>query len=152
MNAFIDKYLPQKEGEIVLKNGEVIGSHNGIQHFTIGQRKGLGIAWEVPLHVVEIDASLNRVIVAPREDSGKSECIVKDINWVSIEAPQKPIEVGDRLVLGCTNKNDIILDPFSGSGTFLVSAKKHSRKYIGIETEEMYVELSRKRLKSTKVV
>ena len=65
---------------------------------------------------------------------------------------QKPIEVGDRLVLGCTNKNDIILDPFSGSGTFLVSAKKHSRKYIGIETEEMYVELSRKRLKSTKVV
>ena len=93
MNAFIDKYLPQKKGEVVLKNGQIIGSHNGIQHFTIGQRKGLGIAWEVPLHVVEIDASLNRVIVAPREDSGKSECIVKDINWVSIEAPQEPIEV-----------------------------------------------------------
>ena len=77
MNAFIDKYLPRKEGEIVLKNGKVIGSHDGIQHFTIGQRKGLGIAWEVPLHVVEIDASLNEVIVAPREDSGKSECYCK---------------------------------------------------------------------------
>ena len=47
----------------------------------------------MPLHVVEIDASLNRVIVAPREDSGKPECIVKDINWISIEAPKKPIEV-----------------------------------------------------------
>ena len=93
MNAFIDKYLPIKKGEIVLKDGQVIGSHNGIQHFTIGQRRGLGIAWEVPLHVVEIDAFLNRVIVAPREDSGKSDCIVKDINWVSIEEPKEPIEV-----------------------------------------------------------
>jgi site-specific DNA-methyltransferase (adenine-specific) len=65
---------------------------------------------------------------------------------------QKPIEVGDRLILGCTNKDDIILDPFSGSGTFLVSAKRNSRKYVGIESEEEYVELSRKRLKATKVV
>ncbi len=93
MHAFIDKYLPPKEGEIVLRDGQIIGSHNGIQHFTIGQRKGLGIAWEVPLHVVEIDASLNRIIVAPREDSGRSTCIVKEINWVSIEAPQEPIQV-----------------------------------------------------------
>ncbi len=93
MNAFIDKYLPQKKGDIVLKDGQIIGSHNGIQHFTIGQRKGLGIAWKVPLHVIEIDASLNRVIFAPREDSGKSNCIVKEINWVSIEAPQTTIEV-----------------------------------------------------------
>jgi len=93
MNAFIDKYLPPKEGEIVLQDGQIVGSHTGIQHFTIGQRKGLGIAWKVPLHVVEIDATLNRVIVAPREESGKANCIVKDINWVSIEAPQKPIFV-----------------------------------------------------------
>ncbi len=93
MNAFIDKYLPPKKGDIVLQDGQVIGSHNGIQHFTIGQRKGLGIAWKVPLHVVEIDATLNKVIVAPREDSGQSNCIVREINWVSIEAPQKPIKV-----------------------------------------------------------
>jgi len=93
MNAFIDKYLPPKKGDIVLQNGQIIGSHNGIQHFTIGQRKGLGIAWVVPLHVVEIDASLNRVIVAPREESGNSDCLVKQINWVSIEAPKKPINV-----------------------------------------------------------
>ena len=82
MNAFIDKYLPHKKGEVVLKNGQIIGSHNGIQHFTIGQRKGLGIAWEVPLHVVEIDASLNRVIVAPREDSG--------LSLIHISEPTRP--------------------------------------------------------------
>tara|TARA_Y100001968_G_scaffold254267_1_gene240104 strand:- start:610 stop:1410 length:801 start_codon:yes stop_codon:yes gene_type:complete len=93
MNAFIDNYLPQKKGEIVLQDGQIIGSHNGIQHFTIGQRKGLGIAWKVPLHVIEIDANLNRVIVAPRKDSGKSYCIVKEINWVSIDSPQKPIKI-----------------------------------------------------------
>ena len=93
MNEFINKYLPPKKGEIVLNNGEVIGSHNGIQHFTIGQRKGLGIAWKVPLHVIQIDASLNRIIVAPREDSSKSDCLVKEINWVSIEAPKEPINI-----------------------------------------------------------
>ena len=93
MSAFIDKYLPPKEGDIVLQDGQIIGTHYGIQHFTIGQRKGLGIAWKVPLHVIEIDASLNKVIVAPREESGKSDCIVKEINWVSIEAPKKPIRV-----------------------------------------------------------
>tara|TARA_B100000579_G_scaffold424882_1_gene429876 strand:+ start:1609 stop:2814 length:1206 start_codon:yes stop_codon:yes gene_type:complete len=92
MHAFIDKYLPKKEGDIVLQDGQIVGSHNGIQHFTIGQRKGLGIAWKVPLHVIKIDASLNRVIVAPRDDSGKSDCFVKDINWVSIEAPKEPIK------------------------------------------------------------
>tara|TARA_B100001250_G_scaffold6613_1_gene5574 strand:- start:1238 stop:1711 length:474 start_codon:yes stop_codon:yes gene_type:complete len=93
MHAFIDKYLPPKEGDIVLQDGQIIGSHNGIQHFTIGQRKGLGIAWKVPLHVIEIDASRNRVIVAPKEDSGNSTCMVKEINWISIEAPKKPINV-----------------------------------------------------------
>ena len=93
MNAFIDKYLPSKVGEIVLQDGQVLGSHKGIQHFTIGQRKGLGISWKVPLHVIEIDSSLNRVIVAPREDSANSDCLVKEINWVSIKAPSKPIHI-----------------------------------------------------------
>ena len=93
MHAFIDKYLPPKKGDIVLQDGKVIGSHNGIQHFTIGQRKGLGIAWKVPLHVVKIDATLNQVIVAPRQDSGKSGCVIREINWISIKAPKNTIKV-----------------------------------------------------------
>jgi len=93
MSAFIDKYLPPKKGDIVLQDGQIVGSHNGVQHFTIGQRKGLGIAWKVPLHVVEIDALSNRIIVAAKENSSNSNCLVQEINWVSIEAPKEPIKV-----------------------------------------------------------
>jgi hypothetical protein len=50
---FLDAYLPPRDGEIVLQDGTVVGQHDGIEHFTIGQRKGLGIAWSEPLHVGE---------------------------------------------------------------------------------------------------
>ena len=45
MQRFIDKHIEPKEGEIMHVNGKILGKHNGIQHFTVGQRKGLGIAW-----------------------------------------------------------------------------------------------------------
>lgn len=64
---------------------------------------------------------------------------------------QKPLELGMRLVLGFTNPGDTILDPFAGSGTFLCSAKQFGRKYIGIERESEFIELSNARLKSIKV-
>ena len=85
MKAFLDNYIAPRKGEIVLKNGNVLGEHDGIEHFTIGQRKGLGIAWEEPLHVVEIQSSTNRVIVAPRSKATQKTCIVGAINWVSIQ-------------------------------------------------------------------
>ncbi len=93
MKAFLDTYLPPRKGEIVLNNGRVIGEHDGIEHFTIGQRKGLGVSWQVPLHVVKLEPSLNRVVVAPREEAGRSNCIVSQVNWVSIEPPSKSREV-----------------------------------------------------------
>ncbi len=85
MKAFLDNYLPPRKGEIALRNGDVLGEHDGIEHFTIGQRKGLGIAWKEPLHVVELQSATNRVIVAPRSNASKNNCIVGSINWVSIE-------------------------------------------------------------------
>ena len=51
MNKFIDYHIPEKKGQIKHINGEVLGSHNGIQHFTVGQRKGIGISWKEPLYV-----------------------------------------------------------------------------------------------------
>ncbi len=93
MKAFLDNYLPPKEGEIVLKDGTVIGKHDGIEHFTIGQRKGLGISWQEPLHVVKIEADLNRIVVAPRQESGQSSCIVGAVNWISISPPDQSIIV-----------------------------------------------------------
>ena len=93
MKNFLDAYLPSRKGEIILKDGTLLGEHDGIEHFTIGQRKGLGIAWKEPLHVIHIDATMNRVIVAPREEAGKSYCIVGCVNWVSIGPPKHPIKV-----------------------------------------------------------
>ena len=65
---------------------------------------------------------------------------------------QKPLEIGRRLVLGFTNPGDTILDPFAGSGTFLCSAKSYNRKYIGIERDPSFVELSKTRLVHTEVL
>ena len=93
MKAFLDAYLPPRAGEIVLSDGTVVGSHNGIEHFTIGQRKGLGVAWREPLHVVRLDGAMNRVVVAPRSEAACSEAVVGAVNWVSMAPPQEPLEV-----------------------------------------------------------
>jgi len=61
---------------------------------------------------------------------------------------QMPIKVLERIILVSSNENDIVLDPFAGSGTTLVAAKKYNRKYIGIEISEKYVEVLQKRLDS----
>jgi len=93
MRAFLDAYLPARQGEIVLSDGSVVGLHDGIEHFTIGQRKGIGVAWSEPLHVVRLDGAMNRVVVAPRHEAARSVCLVGAVNWVSIEPPAAPIEV-----------------------------------------------------------
>ena len=93
MRAFLDTYLPPRPGEIVLPDGRVLGQHEGIQHYTIGQRKGLGVAWSEPLHVVRLDAALNRVVVAPRAEAACAEAVVGAVNWVSIPPPDAPLSV-----------------------------------------------------------
>jgi tRNA-specific 2-thiouridylase len=93
MRAFLDAHLPPRQGEIVLADGTVLGQHDGIQHFTIGQRKGLGVAWKEPLHVVRIDGAMNRVVVAPRSEAARSICVVGAVNWLSMAPPEQPVPV-----------------------------------------------------------
>ena len=93
MSKFIDNHIAQKNGEIKHINGEVLGSHNGIQHFTVGQRKGLGVAWYEPLYVKRLDYKNNVVYVASIKDLMERETIIKDLNWVSIKEPKEEIEV-----------------------------------------------------------
>ena len=93
MKAFLDAYLPPRAGEIVLRDGRVLGQHEGVQHFTIGQRKGLGVAWSEPLHVVQLDAAMNRVVVAPRAEAARSDAAVGAVNWLSVPPPQAPLPV-----------------------------------------------------------
>jgi tRNA-specific 2-thiouridylase len=69
-------------GEIVHVNGTVLGKHNGIINYTIGQRKGLGIAYNEPLYVTKIDAAQKRVWVGPKEALALKEIFLKDVNWL----------------------------------------------------------------------
>ena len=91
MQAFLDKYITPHQGEIVDQSGQVLGHHTGVHHYTIGQRKGLGIAAAEPLYVVGLDAGRNRVIVGDRSSVSQLECTVQRVNWVGIAAPGAPI-------------------------------------------------------------
>jgi tRNA-specific 2-thiouridylase len=69
-------------GEIVDLDGRVLGQHDGIIHFTIGQRRGLGIATGSPLYVVRLDAAARRVVVGPRDALRTSRIRLRDVNWL----------------------------------------------------------------------
>jgi len=91
MRAFLDKYITPVKGEIVDQKGRVLGYHDGVHHYTIGQRKGLGVAAPEPLYVIALDALKNQVIVGDRASATQSECQIKRVNWVSITEPTAPI-------------------------------------------------------------
>jgi tRNA-specific 2-thiouridylase len=91
MRDFLDKYIAPKPGDIVDESGRVLGQHKGIHHYTIGQRRGLGIAYAEPLYVLKLDAGRNQVVVGPRSSAHCPECTVQRLNWVSIPAPDSPI-------------------------------------------------------------
>ena len=79
-------------GDVVDASGIVIGKHNGIEHFTIGQRKGLGIAAKKPMYVTALDAQTNRVIVGCDSDLYEQKLFAENVNWISGETPKSTIE------------------------------------------------------------
>jgi tRNA-uridine 2-sulfurtransferase len=83
--------LQNHEGEIVTAAGEVVGHHNGVYQFTIGQRKGLGLAAGKPLYVLAIDPQTNRVVVGEDDVLRTTVCEVECINWVSCAKPDLPL-------------------------------------------------------------
>ncbi len=93
MKAFLDNFIEPRRGEIVLRDGTIVGEHDGIEHFTIGQRKGLGVSWSEPLHVIKIDSAINQITVATRDEAGKSMCTVGAVNWISINPPKGPVNI-----------------------------------------------------------
>jgi tRNA-specific 2-thiouridylase len=97
MQKFLDQYINRQEGDIVDLAGKVLGKHQGIHHYTIGQRKGLGIAAAEPLYVLKLDPVMNRVIVGSKTAGGRLECSVARVNWVSIPEPTTPIRAEVRI-------------------------------------------------------
>ena len=81
-------------GDIVDLDGHVIGQHQGIVHFTVGQRRGLGIASSAPLYVVRLDAASRRVVVGPREALRMDRIVLRDVNWIGDGALERAVGEG----------------------------------------------------------
>lgn len=89
-------YKP-KEGDFVDLEGNVLGRHKGIIHYTIGQRKGLGIAAAAPLYVVRIDVDNNRVVLGSNEDLFGTKLEADEVNWISGKVPEEPFRAEVRI-------------------------------------------------------
>jgi tRNA-specific 2-thiouridylase len=85
--------LPGADGEIVTTSGEVVGSHAGLHRYTVGQRRGLGVAAGRPMYVVNIDTAANRLVVGADAELHRNTCEVERVNWISMARLEEPIEV-----------------------------------------------------------
>ena len=103
--GFIDRYLAAEEsesrlpgaGEILNTSGEVLGQHNGIHHYTIGQRRGIGIANETPLYVINIDADKNQVMVGGPDELLSREFTAAGVNWIAFDKPNGEVRAEVRV-------------------------------------------------------
>jgi tRNA-uridine 2-sulfurtransferase len=84
---------PFPKGDIIDSAGNVLGNHSGIHHYTIGQRRGLGIARGSPLYVIELRPYQRQVVVGARAELAKRECRVVRLNWISIPEIKEPLRV-----------------------------------------------------------
>jgi tRNA-specific 2-thiouridylase len=84
-------------GELVDSGGRVLGRHRGLHHFTVGQRKHLGISTGVPLYVLKLVPSAAQVVVGPREELGETDLVASSVNWIAGEAPTGPRRVTARI-------------------------------------------------------
>jgi tRNA-specific 2-thiouridylase len=91
MQEFLEQYILQQKGDIVDLEGNVLGQHDGVHRYTIGQRRGIGVAAAEPLYVVALDPGRNQVIVGNRASATQPDCWVQRVNWASIAPPSVPI-------------------------------------------------------------
>ena len=89
--------LADGSGDIVNEEGTVIGRHNGVHQFTIGQRKGLGFAAGKPFYVLAIDREKNRVVVGDDESLRQAICEVEQVNWIALENPNAPVSAAVKI-------------------------------------------------------
>jgi len=82
-----------QRGNFVDTKGNILGRHKGIVNYTIGQRKGLGLALGKPVYVVDIDAVNNVVVIGEEEELFKDRFLVEDVNFISIEELEEPMQV-----------------------------------------------------------
>lgn len=99
---FLREYT-QKDGEagsFIDESGKVLGTHRGIRHYTVGQRKGLGISFDCPMFVAKIDAAKNAVILAPNSALMKTRLMAEHINWIDFDELHQPIRAQAKIRYG----------------------------------------------------
>jgi tRNA-uridine 2-sulfurtransferase len=89
--------LPDDAGDIVTTTGEVLGQHNGLHRYTVGQRKGLGISEGLPMYVVALDRAKNRLVVGVDCDLRSTTCEVRDVNWIPYAVPDGAVTAKVRI-------------------------------------------------------
>ncbi|MBD3307038.1 tRNA 2-thiouridine(34) synthase MnmA, partial [candidate division KSB3 bacterium] len=93
---FLDEYLPSEAktpGQIVDTQGNVLGEHQGLYRYTIGQRRGLGIAMGTPRYVVALQPDTNRVVIGENHELFSQEFVVRNLNFMAIDAVRNPMAV-----------------------------------------------------------
>ena len=85
------------QGELVTAGGEVMGKHEGTHHFTVGQRRGLGVAAGEPLYVISTEPATQRVVVGKGDELLRTEFEISQVNWISIAAPAEPMKAEVRI-------------------------------------------------------
>ncbi len=91
--AFLDKRIKPIGGRIINAENKVLGYHTGLTHYTIGQRKGLGISAPAPIFVTKLDKNTNSVIVGSNDDLFSNELIAENINWLIFDKLVQPMRV-----------------------------------------------------------
>ena len=101
---FVERYLDQHEidraslaGEVVDEQGRALAEHQGVHRFTVGQRKGLGVAVGSPLYVTEILPAERKVVVGPRESLARGSFLVERPNWIAFEELVEPVRVETKI-------------------------------------------------------
>ena len=89
--------LPEEPGDIVTTSGEVLGRHNGLHQYTVGQRKGLGISTSHPMYVVLLDRAHNRLVVGEDKELRTTSCEVRNVNWIPYAMPDGPVRASVRI-------------------------------------------------------
>ena len=93
--SFLERRMPQvvSPGPITNSEGNILGKHHGIIHYTVGQRRGLGISAGEPLYVLAIDPDRSAVVVGSKDEVFGSELVATEVNWTSGKEPTQPITV-----------------------------------------------------------
>ncbi len=105
--------INDKEGNIVDRDGNILGKHNGIWNYTIGQRKGLGVASTAPLYVIELRKDSNEVVVGHEDETLKKSLIAGNLNWISIEKLESEVNATAK-IRSTQQATDVTVSPLEG--------------------------------------